>query len=432
MNPEDNNPLSNTGASGASSSMPDPIQGLGGTPSNSTSSSTTGSSTTGSTDTSSAVPENPFASIKEEPPVPAAPVPGSIGSVISVPPAPSADSMGSPFGTTADSPASSTSSPFSTAPSMSSAASEPTVSSPLPAPETSKPQPAAPYNPFAPSASTSTYAGTTSTSASPAAPASSAPASNPFGTTSSSSTSAGFDSLNSTVSTSSSTPGAMPGSASAMPGFGAAPSSAPTMAPPVQPTKAPKTAKTPKAAGAKGGHTTLLLAIVAVIAVVAAVVFAVLYFKELNNVKPVYVPSVSEGKSDATVSILSCTHPVDYSYLIGYDHPVEGVGSVTVTYTGDNPTSIAFDASATFDNESDANVARDNFVNSFATRDVLVGNHSVNGSAVLINYELAENSDLSADNARAFIYGEGAADQDLSLAAVEDHYKTAGYSCTTE
>lgn len=202
------------------------------------------------------------------------------------------------------------------------------------------------------------------------------------------------------------------------------------MAPPVQPTKAPKAKKAP--AAGKSSHTALLLGIVALITTIAAIVFAVLYFKELNNIKPVYVPSVSEDKSDQTISMLSCTHPTDYAYLIGYDHPVEGTSSVTVTYSGDNPSSIAFDASATFDSEGDANVARDNYANSFATRDVLVGNHTIDGNTMHINYELAESSDLSAENARAFIYGEGATDQDLALAAVRSHYETAGYSCTVE
>lgn len=372
MNPEDNNPLTNSG-----------IPNLGASPAPADSSDLTSPISTdlsavsgldGIT-TDSAPAENPFAPPTiEEPLVPAAPVPGSIGSVTSVP----ADVAPAPTNPLSPSP----SDPLDTA-----ASSAPAQ---------------APYNPFSQPSATSNEQ-TTPVAAPTTAPGSAS--TTPHASSASTAT---------PVASPNPTPTSMP-------------ASAPTMAPPVQPTVAPKMKKP------AGSNTlTILLAAIAVLGVIAAIVFAVLYFKALDNPKVVYVPSISEDNTDDSMQILTCTKSSDFNYLIGYDHEVIGNVAVVADYTNDKLSSIEFNYDATLDNEGDANVARDNFAASFNTQGVLVGEQAIEGSTMKSTYKLIEGTDLTDSVAQGLIYGEGAVDQDLSISGVEAHYVASGFNCSTE
>lgn len=366
MNPEDNNPLTNSG-----------IPNLGASPAPTDSSDLTSPISTdlsavsgldGIT-TDSAPAENPFAPPTiEEPLVPAAPVPGSIGSVTSVP----ADVAPAPAN------------PLS-----------PSPSNPLDTVASSAPV-QAPYNPFAQPSVTSNEQTTPVAAPTPTpSPASSVSTATP-------------------VAAPNPTPTPMP-------------ASAPTMAPPVQPTAAPKMKKP-----AGSSTLTIVLAAIAALGVIAAVVFAVLYFKALDNPKVVYVPSISEDNTDDSMQILTCTKSSDFNYLIGYDHEVIGNVAVVADYTNDKLSSIEFNYDAAFDNEGDANVARDNFAASFNTQGVLVGEQAIEGSTMKSTYKLIEGTELTDSVAQGLIYGEGAVDQDLSISGVEAHYVASGFNCSTE
>lgn len=160
MNPEDNNPLSNPFATGSANNNFDPMAGMSNTPvsdplasaqdSLMSTSMATNSSPSGALGFDPITPTEPSTAALppvEEPLVPAAPVPGSIGSAVSVPPA---DPVAAPdLGATTP-------------------ASTPTPeASPAPAP--------APFNPFAASSATSTQPAATSTSSLSSAPVASAP-----------------------------------------------------------------------------------------------------------------------------------------------------------------------------------------------------------------------------------------------------------------
>lgn len=151
MNPEDNNPLTNPGASGfGGNDNPFATSGTDSFAVPGSSTSTQGGLGVSGLDTSTSTPgmaatdagatTNPDFQPAEEPLTPAAPVPGSIGSVTSVPPAP-AEPLANPFAPTSDTPA----------------ADGATTSGPMAAPEVTPT--ATPYNPFAtPSTSTGTTA----------------------------------------------------------------------------------------------------------------------------------------------------------------------------------------------------------------------------------------------------------------------------------
>ncbi len=208
----------------------------------------------------------------------------------------------------------------------------------------------------------------------------------------------------------------------------AAPATAPTTPPPVQPTNAPKSAKS----AVRMSPMIIVLAIVAVLGVVMAIIFAALYIGAKNDQKVVYVPSTADDTANAAVEVLSCSRENDFNYLIGYDHEVIGSQDVMLNYTGDKLDSIALSASATFDNESDANVAKDNYANAAVIRESMTANYQVEGSTMTAGFGVADGNTLSDVDAAAIIYGDGTEGADLSLPAVQAHYESIGYTCTQE
>lgn len=347
MNPEDNNPLTNPGAPNLGAPA-----GPNGLDNASSPLATNPMDTMAGGVAMDATGTNPNMGIEntiEEPLVPAAPVPGSIGSVTSVPPV---DSATPAFGPTDQ-------------------------AQPAPVADAAAQPQQAPYNPFA----------------QPAAPA-------------------GVDN---------------PTPAPAVDLNGASAPTAPTTPPPVQPTNAPKAQPT-----AKAGHMTMILAIVAALGVIAAIIFAVLFINAKNNPKVVYVPSVADDTTNSAIEILTCSRENDFNYLIGYDHSVMGSQSVTLSYTGDKLSAITLDANATFDNESDANVAKDNYANAAVVRESIVADYQVEGSTMKASFEVAGGNTLSDSDAASIIYGDGTDNADLSLSAVETHYESIGYTCSLE
>lgn len=166
MNPEDNNPLSNPFATGGMTGSPDPMTGMGGTPMPdnlaSAQDSLTAAGLAANQGVGGAMDLNQIAAADdagaaalppvEEPLVPAAPVPGSIGSAVSVPPAdpapaPAFGGFGEPAPAPGAMPApevapsSTPFNPFATPAAQPAPAPQPTAD-PAPAPAPSAPQPA--------------------------------------------------------------------------------------------------------------------------------------------------------------------------------------------------------------------------------------------------------------------------------------------------
>ncbi len=164
MNPEDNNPLSNPFASGGTAGGAEPMPSMGGMPMPDNLASAQDSLTAagmaanqnaggaiGLDQIAASDPSSAALPPVEEPLVPAAPVPGSIGSAVSMPPA---DPVA--------------------APSFGAAGEQPVSSGPMPAPEVA-PAPA-PFNPFAaPSAPSAQPAGAAAQPTPNPAPSASAP-----------------------------------------------------------------------------------------------------------------------------------------------------------------------------------------------------------------------------------------------------------------
>lgn len=284
----------------------------------------------------------------DEPLVPAAPVPGSIGSAVSMPaePLPAPD-----FGAPA------------------------AGSGPMPAPEVA---PAQPFNPFAAPTAEPNPAG--------AAPQANNPA-------------------------------------------GAQPAPSPAPASPLKPA-----AKTPLgAAGAAKKVVSLpiviLLGVLAAVLLVAAIVFFVLWDNASNEVKTVYVPSISEENSDATLTTLSCFRSETHESPSG-----TGTNEITLSYTGDNLSALTSDLTLNFSSADDANAMRDSEaanVEALASRVpnslAVTANASDNVYSFLVATQ--EGTDLNAADAMNVIYGSTEGEPSLAIDDVQAKYENEGFVC---
>lgn len=370
MNPEENNPLNN---SGAASSNPGGMPGVGGLSMADTLSSAEDNLTSAGLAAPMqndamgldqiGQPEAVMTPPTEEPLIPAAPVPGSIGSAISVPPAP-AEPMAAPaFGNAAESQA-------------------PADTTATPVPETA-PQASMPFNPFANNA---TQAATPTANPVAAEPASN---NNPM------------------------TP----------------------INPAFQPAPAPKAAKKSGSLKEQFNTLTLLFAILSAVLLVIAIIFFVLFNNAKNNPKVVYVPQISEEESTGSIEVLTCSRETDYGYLADYDHPAMGTDTVVASYTDGELRGLTVDYRMNFDDENGAGIANENFHTQQDALMAIVGNsftteYLVEGNILNVNVESSDN--LSEADARAVLYGSNSVDTSIDLDTVESAYTANGYNCSAQ
>lgn len=423
MNPEENNTLANPGASspsagGASagaSSLPGSgslsmADSLASAEDNLTSAGLAASGQANNTNLTQLGGEgtsqkSPFAPV-DEPLTPAAPVPGSLGSATSGPAIPQpmsgASSSATMMGTSSNSPfATGATSTSSTMPTTSAA------SGPMTAPAVS-PQP---YNPFATTTSSSNFSAT-----SPAGMSSSTPAS--------------------------AATGSAAGAKAPVNPFNGARSTSPAQAPAVNPAFQPAPKSAQKAKDGAKSHSnipTIILGGLTVIAVIVAVIFAIMYFNAVNNPKVVYVPSVSDEQSNATIRTLSCTRDGDFGYLLGEGSRfVGGTEQLTANYADDQLSGVVLTTTATYGSEEEANNARNRLealqsalaqqVAASFTAEYIVEGNTLKASMTSKDGQLAE-----AD-ANALLFGNNPdlTGSPVSFDAVEDFYGSNGYICTAE
>ncbi len=182
---------------------------------------------------------------------------------------------------------------------------------------------------------------------------------------------------------------------------------------------------------------TIILAITTVLFLVAAIVFFIMWNQARNDKEIIYVNNnISNEDSNAAIHLMNCSRENDYTYLIGYDHPVIGSEQLTLNYAGDSLKAITLDYVATFDSEADANVARDNFAASqvdFVNNNAngFEAKYTVNGNTMTAEV-VSKEGDLSETDARTFIYNTTENDPSLALETVKKHYEESGFVCTVE
>lgn len=368
MDPENNNPLTNPSASAAGTTPNidsmmngDSMTSAADTLTSAGLAADTGTDTLNLDQISATQPEAVMAPPVEEPLVPAAPVPGSIGSVTSVPadtaPTDSMPGVEYPTNTNPAGQSFGAAQPEATTPAST------TASGPLPAPEVA---PQMPYNPFSQHA----------------------------------------------------TPTSEPAKAPVDPAF--------------QP-EVPKAAKKPS--NLKSNLPMILSLGLAVIATIVAIIFFILWRQAVDNPKIVYVPAVSDDQVNSRIELLNCSHEEDYNWLIGYDHPVLGTQNVVASYTGGELRTLSIDYNATFDNETDATVARDNLAaNQAATlanvAQSFTSAYNVNGSALSASIQSAD-SGLNVNDALTLVYGQ-AEGQSSTIDSLRANYEANGFTCTIE
>lgn len=300
---------------------------------------------------------NPAITPNEEPLIPAAPVPGSIGSVTSVPAA--AEPMANPF------------------------APEPMTTGAMPAPEV-EPQ-AAPYNPFAQAASNPMSAPAPVPAPAPT-PTSEQPA-QPFMT---------------------------PAKDTVNPAFQPAPTPAGS-----------------KKSRSSISPLTAILAIVCALLLISTIVFAALFINAKNNPKVVYVPTVSGGEADSQISFLSCSHNEEMNWLINDAYVVPASRTLTMSYSNNELSAILDERQATLASEEDANIARDIFSNAnagIAPEAIVV---SVNGN--ILDTSISQEGDsFTNDNALTYLYGATEGVPTTSMEDVRNTFEAEGYICTVE
>ncbi len=417
MNPENNNPFSNTGmgATGASAGTP-PLDltssSLGGTSSNGLSMADSIASAQDSlTAAGLASPStsnvmgldqigatNPSAMMTpptEEPLVPAAPVPGSIGSVTSMPlnqPASSPMSTTSPMSTAPSSTDQPAGTSMNAAGSMFTQASQnntmPAVGA---ATDTvSQSQSTAPYNPFAKTAS-------------PAQPTTqAAPANN------------------------------------AAPSFAAPKATTPGAFQPANVAK--KVSMKDKFGGGQFKNPlVLILAGLSAVLAVALVIFIVLYIGALNSKEYIYVPNPSTSENNTRNDTLTCTRQIA-GEEIGKAGAVWGDMEVIANYSNGNMTTISSTNRVTFDSPDAANIARNEYEASLVERAATNGG-SLDGEVLVDGAVVTMNVRATNETAGMILSGkviETTNDEgevvtgiqvDTNLDAVQAEFTSQGFSC---
>ncbi len=396
MNPEDNNPLTNPGAPGM-----DPMNNSAGSfsasndyasPEMGASFAVQGAATSTDLGSIGEVVNNGFESTDttlepapadtsvpaDEPLVPAAPVPGSIGSAISAPPANAA-------------PAAPTAAPAFNAgtPAMG--------NGPMPAPA------------VAPQA-----AGASMGSAAPTQPAPAAAGFTPFGATSPA------------------TPAAQPVAPTATPAKTPTPASTSTAAPGINPAFQPA-AKTKKAGfsfelGSK--RTSIILLVVAALFMVATVVMTALYFQAANKPeKIVYTPSPSQTPNQ---EVLRCSGEDNFGYLVGSESPIMGTRSLTASYINGVLGGLTASFSISFPDEGLAIAGKDALA---AEQTTLLSNI---GNSFISNYWTYGNTAEAIISTRAgfenkdaimFLYGLTDSETSTDLETLQEKYESEGLVC---
>ena len=368
MNPEGNNPLENPVALGGGNpndtnpmsagglSMAD---GLASAEDNLTAAgmaATTGSGVMDLGQISASDPEAIMTPPIEEPLIPAAPVPGSIGSVTSVPPVNTAEAANPPLNMTE-------------ANGTSLVGNEPT----------------APFNPFA----------------QPIAP------------------------QGETIPTATAGPAMGP-----VPTPAQAPLPNPDPAAAFQPPVPPMSAKKGKL-----NVLTILFAVLFVLATVAAIVFAVLYVNETKNTKVVYVPSVSTEESNAKIEELTCVGTADASIYAGVDYAVEGVQTVTSTYSNGSLEAIDFTYRMPFGDMQLSLAAQSGFATlNEETINAVAGSISTayegdDNGTLTVTMSSGDNT-LNQNDAVQLIYGPGVFDEAVDMQTVRGLYEMNGFTCS--
>lgn len=268
-----------------------------------------------------------------------------------------------------------------------------------------------PYNPFASATSSSNFSATSPAGMSSATPASSA------------------------------TNGVAGPKAPVNP-FNGARSASPTQAPAVNPAfqPAPKSAK--KAAGGAKAHSnilTIILGGLAAIAVIAAVIFAIMYFNAINNPKVVYVPSISDEQSNATIRTLTCTRDGDFGYLLGEGSRfIAGTEQLTANYADDKLSGVVLATTATYGSEEEANNARAQLeaLQSALAQQVaasFTAEYAVEGNTLKATITSKDGQLVEAD-ANALLFGNNPdfSGSPVDFSTVENYYGSNGYVCTAD
>lgn len=391
MNPEDNNPLSNPFATGGMNGSQDLTPGLGGMTMSDNLASAQDSLTAAGMAASQnnngvmgldqIVATDPNATTLppvEEPLVPAAPVPGSIGSAVSVPPA---DPVATPIPGFGD---------------------IPNASNPIPG------------------SSSMTTPETSSTSAT-------ASAFNPFATADSAATPLA---TSSPTSTSTSTPTATMPTAGSGPLAQSATMSTHASAP--QPAPAPM----PMGMNDKAKHglnpLVMMLAVVSIVLLILTIVFFIKWQEEKKNQKVVYVPQTSEENSDSAIKILSCRRSETREEPSG-----SGTSEITISYTEDDLSAYSSKLLLSFSNADDANAMRESNVGIAESTANLVGgslvvDNSADGNNYIYSISSQDGTEVAASDVRNVIYGTVEGDPSLAMADVQAKYEAEGYVCVEE
>lgn len=412
MNPENNNPFSNTGmgATGASAGTP-PLDlttpSMGSTGSGSLSMADSMASAQDSlTAAGLASPStsnvmgldqigatNPSAMMTpptEEPLVPAAPVPGSIGSVTSMPlNQPATSSMGAaPTMPTSSSTAQPATSTAATSNMFTPVGQNGTMSTMGAAPDVvTQPQAAnAPYNPFA----------------KPTTAAQTAP------------------------------------SNASTPNFAAPKATAPGAFQPADIAK--KVSMKDKFGGGQFKNPlVLILAGLSAILAVALIIFIILYIGALNSKEYIYVPSPSTSENNTRNDVLTCTRQIA-GEEIGKAGAVWGDTEVIANYSNGNMTTISSVNRVTFDSPDAANVARGEYEASLVERAATNGGN-LDGEVLVDGAVVTMNVRATNETAGMILSGkviETTNDEgevvtgiqvDTNLDAVQAEFVSQGFSC---
>lgn len=402
MNPEDNNPLTNPGAPapgmdptsnsassfGASNGYVAPEMGA--------SFAVQGGATTPDLNSIGEVVNNGFESTDttleptpadtsvptDEPLVPAAPVPGSIGSAISAPPA--------------------TAAPAEPVAAPAFSASAPTMGSgPMPAPAVA-PQ----------------VTGNTATN--PAAAAQPTPAVSGFTPFSSAA------STTNPATSQASAPTAIPTAKTTAPASPAAPGINPAFQPAAKPKKPAFSFKL----GSK--RTSIILLIAAAIFMVATVVMAVLYFQAANKPPKIVYTQNPEQNQTANREVLQCSGQDNFGYLVGSEAPITGTRNLTAGYINGALSGLTVSFSIPFPDEGLAVAGKDALALEQATLlsnigESFISNYWVYGNtaeAIISTKAGFENKD-----AIMFLYGLTDSETSTDLETLQEKYESEGLTC---
>lgn len=217
--------------------------------------------------------------------------------------------------------------------------------------------------------------------------------------------------------------------------------------PPVNPSATPTGSKAskskfnlPKSPVVKTGNNsnilTIILGGVAALMTVLMIIFIILWRQAADNPKIIYMPDTSGETSKGKLEMLTCTQTTDFGQFIDNYYQVSGNRSILAGYVDGKLSSLVSDYSTTYNTTADVEYAQNKFNELNAALISTIGNSfaikfSSEGTNFVADIESSDSS-FSDSDAQILLYGSTDNNPSLSMDDVRAHLENSGFVCSVE